>query len=500
MKKLKKLGAFSCAALIALLILATCDDGSGGELLGAEVPSRVKLNVKGQRILITSWSEQGVDPRITMGYVLEDGTPLIDHVVQLYGTALRGDTVNCRADPKRPWCNEVNKLHICPGIDFLYERMYKNYDTTVRPVREKGIKYLINIIPGSVPVGILYRWPVEEWYPWNEITGDTKYPYGKDAVAYVMDQLQAEYDIRPFDGLAYDEEYGWGFRTGTVNNAETELSGYPDKYSRANHGQAWRISAENLVRFAHEANVKIMGDRYIKREKEGGGFTYEVKPRRQADGSWDKNLNGYDIFENAKFAPIPAKDWVFKQDEWNDPVTRKAMQAEREQSTHRLIFESYEIHAGAWLSSAPSYTYPTDPNDPSYDDRWPGLTILRNDLIDRSYNASYGGFSPGGWAGAHRFGPMSLDLGFNELAPKPPVGEGGGAGIIPRTKEFLQGNYGVIMFYCMTSRAYTIAKKGDNYFGPNQTPVEVHLSDMTKILFDQKVKYIETRDYDGDLN
>jgi len=497
-------------AVIICLILAACSDpDSGGELLSPEIPSMVKINNKGQRILVTSWCEKGVDPRSAMGYVLEDGTPLIDHVVQLYGLGLTSDQEDCSKVPERYYCDKKG-MHFCvTDKPYLWERMFRDYNTTVKPIRDKGHKYLINIIPDHAPLGILYRWPMvttnkpdnywdpEERYSWEKLTGEKTYAYGKDAVAALLEQLQQIYKDGPFDGLAYDEEYGSGFRTGTINGESKELSGYPDNYPGVNENESWKISAGNLLRFAHEANVKIKGDRYIKRALPDGKFAYDVKPRRQADGSWDKELNGYDIFENEKFAPIPAKDWeAFKQDEWNDPVMRKAMQAEREQSKNRLIFESYEIRAGGKLNLTPSYTYPTDPNDPSYDERWPGLTINRNDLIDRTYNSSYGGYSPGGWAGNHRFGPMSIDLGFNELSPKPPPGESGGSGIIARTKEHFAGNYGVIMFYCLTSRAY-IQSKNPNYFGPDKTPAEVYLSEMTKILFGQGVKYIESRDYEG---
>jgi len=136
----------------------------------------------------------------------------------------------------------------------------------------------------------------------------------------------------------------------------------------------------------------------------------------------------------------------------------------------------------------------------STDARFAGRTIYRNDVIDRSYNSTYGGFgASGSGMPRHRYGPASLDLGFNPVNPKPPIGEGGGSGIIPRMKEHLAGNYGVVMFYCMTSRAYTINKHGDNYFGPNQARLESHLSNMTQILFNQNTVYIG-QDYDGDVN
>jgi len=306
----------------------------------------------------------------------------------------------------------------------------------------------------------------------------------------VLDWLEQEYKARPFDGLAYDEEYGSGFRTGNIGGVLKAMTGYPSDYPGVNEAQGWARSAANLLRFAHEANVKIFGDPYEKNDE--GVWTYKSRDLPEAE-------RGYDWFENEKFAP--REGWDYDAWDWNNNLTRrKEIQAAMEQTKHRLIFEAYEIRAGGWIPE--SYTYPTDPNDTSYDPRWPGLTIYRKNLIDRSYNSSYGGFGGSSIMERHRFGPASLDLGFNKINPKPPIKDGGGSGIIPRMNEFYKGNYGVIMFYCMTSRAYTIRTHGDDYFGPNQTPVEDYLSDITNILFSTEDKIVSVtysgRDYDGD--
>ena len=84
------------------------------------------------------------------------------------------------------------------------------------------------------------------------------------------------------------------------------------------------------------------------------------------------------------------------------------------------------------------------------------VTVNRNDLILLSYTYNYGGWVPDS---AHpgfpreRYGPASIaiaDVPGN--SPRPPLGIAGGIGIIPRMREHLIGNYGVIMYYCLRSR------------------------------------------------
>jgi hypothetical protein len=400
---LAKKTAFIALVLAATLLVASCPDEGGEAPAEPEPPTTVKLNRKGQRVVQTTWMEQGVDPRVTMGYLLEDDTPFFDHFVQLYGLRLRDN--NCAADTDSPATCRKTGVHWC-CMDLIYNRMFRDYETHVKPVRDRGLKYLVSLVPEGVAVGMLYRWPMEKWYPWKEITGQDVYPYGPETVAKLITELK-EIDARtPFDGIAYDEEYG-GEHGGYP--AYPEAAKYP-KMSTNDTSEAWRIGGENIIRFAHEVN--------------------------QAFG-------------------------------------------------RKLIQETYEIR---YAGKVPvSYTY---------DD---GAVIYRNDVIDYSYEAYYGSWQPESGNvnfPRRRYGPGSIDLGFDPNTPQPPPGFSAGSGITGRMQDHLEGNYGVVMYYHQVSREYYL-KNRPNYFGPNDAPLETYLSEISRILYGQKTKYVG-RDYGGD--
>jgi hypothetical protein len=477
---LKKPRAFAliAAGFLAAVCMAGCpnNDPDPGTVEPVERPnSTVKINKNGQRVVMTSWSEQGVDSRVAMGYELEDGTLFYDNVVQLYG--IRPTDRDCSKDDKKDYCNRAG-FHLCFD-SLIYNRNYRRYNETIKPVREKGIKYLINFCPGPVPIGIFYRWPMGEAavkadgeYKWETIVGGA-YPYRKEAVDNILDHLKEIYDATPFDGLAFDEEYGSGFATGIIKGVSTKLSGYPETsmYPGINTSAGWRIEGENLLRFAHECNVKIFG-------------------------------KDYDRFDSSKIEMI--KDWVVEDEETGEEIpelSKKYSFTEEdkramEQGAKRLIWEAYEIRAGGIIPE--SYTYPDDPSDPSYNEDFAGMTIYRDELIDCTYNSNYGGQGNTGlpnWP-RNRYGSTSVDLGFNPVKPKPGPKSDGGSGIIPRMEEIERRNYGVVMFYHIVPMSYVWDRHGDEYYGPNKTPLEDYLSDISKILFDgQMVRYIGTVDY-----
>jgi hypothetical protein len=63
-------------------------------------------------------------------------------------------------------------------------------------------------------------------------------------------------------------------------------------------------------------------------------------------------------------------------------------------------------------------------------------------------------------------------------------------------EEIERRNYGVVMFYHITSQSYIWNRHGDAYFGPNKTPLQDYLSDISKILFDGKlVNFVGTDEF-----
>jgi len=235
---------------VLITVLAGCPVDTGGSDDGqSEVPSHEKFNPRNQRIIHTVWTEQGVDNREVLGYRLEDGRFLFDHNVQLYALRLRDR--NCSNHPELLNCNRTG-LHICFD-DSIYDRIITRYDEVIKPIREAGIKVIFSIVPRGVCVGNLYHWPMEEWYPWSEIEGEEEYAWGPAAVERLMEQLVQIYRDYPFDGIGYDEEYG--FTGGALGRGEV----YPNTraYPGINELKAWSIGGGNILRFAHEFNLAI---------------------------------------------------------------------------------------------------------------------------------------------------------------------------------------------------------------------------------------------------
>ncbi len=143
-----------------------------------------------------------------------------------------------------------------------------------------------------------------------------------------------------------------------------------------------------------------------------------------------------------------------------------------------LIHESYEIRYGATIPE--SYTYD-------------GKTIKRDDLLDYSYNSHYGGYASTSGNGMPRekYGPAAVDIGFADT-PRPSSVET----ITGNFDSHLRRNYGVVMYYCMRSRAGLKAKY-PNYFGTDNAPLETYLSRISNILHGYDTIYIGD-DYPGD--
>jgi hypothetical protein len=210
-----------------------------------------KLNTRGQRVVHTMWGEPEEDPRQVIGYQLEDGTPFFDHYVMLYGFRLRDR--DCTKDTTS-LCNKTG-LHI-HFMDNVQKYYVDQYDKYIKPVRDRGIKVIFSIVPNDdgVCIGSLYRWPNEASNPWYSIYGRA-YPYGETAVAGLIQQIKEFYELHPFDGIGYDEEYG--------NQKDGSIPGQGNIYGNGT------IMGQNLLRFAWELETALGLD-------DPGKFTQEV--------------------------------------------------------------------------------------------------------------------------------------------------------------------------------------------------------------------------------
>lgn len=134
----------------------------------------------------------------------------------------------------------------------------------------------------------------------------------------------------------------------------------------------------------------------------------------------------------------------------------------------------YEIRCGAYI-----------PSQLTID----GKTVRMTDVLGISHEPTHVAWKakssinmPSG-----RYGPVSIDI-CSGIQPTalPPYGR---SGIDSIMQDYLAGNYGVNMFYCLRSHD-EMARRLPRYYG-NQSPnPEVYLSRMSEILFDEKVVYV----------
>ncbi|MDR0563142.1 MAG: hypothetical protein LBG73_10720 [Spirochaetaceae bacterium] len=224
--------------------------GEGGSL--SAVTDTTKLNKNGVQVIHTMWGEPEEDPRQVIGYELADGTPYFDRYVMLYGFRLLDK--NCSQDTEVTCTKTGLHIHIANDVKAHYLDQYNTY---IKPVQDRGIKVLMSIVPqdSGVAVGSLYRWPMQAVYDWSP------YPYGEAEVAVLIQQIAELFDQYPFDGLAYDEEYG-NNKTGQrgPGGVYPTEGAYDAVMTNALRDDAWQIGGENLLRFAYEVEAAIGRD------------------------------------------------------------------------------------------------------------------------------------------------------------------------------------------------------------------------------------------------
>jgi len=155
------------------------------------------------RVIHTLWHEPIEDPRIVIGYQHEDGTPYFDHIVLMYGLRLRYR--DCAPDAF-VHCIKYG-LHACNSSVYYINDYFKYYwEMYFKPVRARGIKVLLAIVPNSDGVGVGNLFESASWTEaLQEQYGD--YPFNPHETYRMIDevaQLMKDYQI---DGIAFDENY-----------------------------------------------------------------------------------------------------------------------------------------------------------------------------------------------------------------------------------------------------------------------------------------------------
>jgi len=262
----------------------------------------LKLNKNGKPVINVMWGEPEEDPRIVMGYQLEDsGQLFFDRYVCLYGgrivdwdCGVHGYTIFGSTNPTT--CAKTGlHLHIDDNVKGVMEK----HQTYYKPLQDKGIKVLMGIVPqnGGVAVGTLYNWPMEDVKPWGEIYPTAPmgpgYRFGPEAADKFAEEVIALVKEYQLDGVAYDEEYG-NLKGATGYGRGNVVPNVQGLYytENAKIAAAWKRGGENLLRFAHrlkQLNPAIIQESYeIK-------YGAHIPPEMTIDGETVKMLDIFDI-------------------------------------------------------------------------------------------------------------------------------------------------------------------------------------------------------------
>ena len=200
-----------------------------------EPPSTVKMTVpynpldpydrpgrESLRVVHTVWFKPENDPRQVIGYQIEDGTQFFDHVVMMNGLQLRAG--DC-SDVTYGRCKK-DYLHACTG-EYYMNHYITNGETYFKPIRDTGIKILLQIQPMRDGVGIGNLFTSSSWTAEDTANYGFAYPFGPPETYRMIDEIaQLMVDIQ-IDGIAFDDSNigtwlppaGGGRRSFAVNNA-----------------------------------------------------------------------------------------------------------------------------------------------------------------------------------------------------------------------------------------------------------------------------------------
>jgi hypothetical protein len=235
---------------VGLLTFASCPNGEEGEAQLHNHDDRPVIN--------TLWCEgEWQDPRITMGYQLEDcGKNFFDRYVMLYGGRIYNR--NCATNPEEGVdCRRVG-LHLHHGQ--RCGKILREWQTYIKPIQDKGIKFIMSLVPagGGIAHGGFYSWPMEDVAPWAELyPASPEYPFGEEATQRFIDQIVEAAELYNLDGIAFDDEYAnMGSESGKRGLGEVYPSAAYYDTSEATNA-AWERGGKNMLRFAYEVKKQV---------------------------------------------------------------------------------------------------------------------------------------------------------------------------------------------------------------------------------------------------
>jgi len=260
------------------------------------------------------------DPRVAMGYVLDDGkqTPFFD-MVHLFNATIRNRDCSKEIPTTSHACTKSGlHLHFNGNIQTLLS----SRDKYIKPLQDKGIKVGLGLLEDhdGVGFGILGSWPMESMAP---VSGNPAwsggYPYDEAARTKFLREVADVIEYYNLDGVDFDDE--WGSKA-----PENQLYNYlwPDRVYTGTNEQKDAAREEigrNIALCAAELRSMVGQDKIITiYDYKAGGwlpetvtFNGETKPIREIInytgsafyGSWFNNYSGGESkFPKTQYCPV----------------------------------------------------------------------------------------------------------------------------------------------------------------------------------------------------
>jgi len=423
----KKLMLFQLVLLAAgmLTLPLACKNDSDEEV--DTTPSKTAKYNKdtGQRVFNYLYScVEDADPRVALGYQLEDGTPFFDAII-IFAAALRdrdcaNDTPTVTsgyADGNPAMSEHINgsDTHSCTKtglhvhLDNAVKRVLDERETYIKPFQDKGVKVLLGTLGdwSGVDFGTFGEWPMEDVSPVASASGHTGkeiaagtsgpglgqgspwaasgYPYTDEARRAWLQELKDVVDQYKLDGIDFDGEWG---------------SKGPYEYD-----YVYPKTSGTLWRYGNQYNVW----RYYNVPDGTGAELWG------SSGVADANLRGGINFGTTiiEAREIFGPDYTILVYEWN------------------------------YARYIPQYI------------EYKGKMVRVSDYYDYSGEAAYGSWAANSYIStpASKYAPVGIDLGGGDAARvRPSWDESSGSSIQARMKTHRQQSYGANLFYCLLSR------------------------------------------------
>jgi len=419
----------------ALTFATEAEPSTGG---GGTIPDKIALNGAPMKNIVYIEVNDN-DPRIALGYVLEQSnTQFFDYVI-LFAANLRN----------RDCLNEGSAGHDCTkqGVHLHFNgnvsHILDNRDKYIKPLQDKGIKVILGLLGdwGGVGFGSFENWPMEDVYPWategnpgQQPAGSAVYPYTTAVRDKFLQEVKDAVDQYGLDGVDFDDEWA------SANQSTKGLAVYPGQASYGSGGIGttgrWQKTGVNMARLIYKARQLMPSPKYTITV-----FEWQAARYMNVAANLLKETDGVKLL-----------DAVF------DPATN--------------------TYSGGTASIA-------------------GIS----DYFDYITEAAYGSWNANGYnAAPHaKYAPVGIDVcgGDNPSAPRPPIT--GSTSLAVRADAELKAAdpYGVNMFYALTSQAIaskpfsgqTYPKLWDNSRLRALTQAE-YLSLLSSVLYGENVIYV----------